>query len=106
MTPVAPETLEELNYERDVRDSGAKLARDHSESWAERCWRTILMLADRRIPFTADDVRARIGSPPVANAMGALFLRASKIGVIQAQGMRQSPRRGRHAGSLKLWVGV
>ena len=98
--------LEQLSYERDLRDSGMALAIEHSESWMDRGWRILTMLADSRIPFTVDDLRKRAGAPPVANALGGLFRQARAKGLIEPRGHRQSTRPGRHAGEVRLWVGV
>lgn len=98
--------LDQLAYERDCRDRGMVAAVEHAETWSERAWRILLMLADTRRPFTADVIHELCGAPPSSGAVGALFKAAAQRKVIQAVGLRQSKRDGRHAGLVRAWVGI
>ena len=100
------EQLDLLTLERELRDQGSDAAAAACDAWTVRAWSVLLMLADRRIPFTVDDLRDRVGDPPRPNAMGALTRHGARLGLIEQRGHRQSRRKGRHAGILRLWIGV
>jgi hypothetical protein len=95
-----------LEYERELRDRGMDVALEHVEDWTERAWRIIDMLASTRQVFTSDDLVRRCGVPSSANAVGAIFKQARKRGLIEPVGLGQSTRPGRHAGSIRRWVGT
>lgn len=89
-----------------ARDRGAEAAAQASSDWmrmAEDC------LADYIFDgtaFTADMVRDVCGPPPSANAMGALFLNASKAGLIQFVALERSSRIAGHRRRITVWRGT
>lgn len=103
-----------MNTPAGQADLFAELARDHgaegtlsaSEEWFARAWGALAYFADIGIEFTADDVRRRAGDPPTDNAIGALFLNASRQRIIRPVGRRRSTRLKRHAASLTVYVGA
>ena len=83
----------------------------HSD-WIERADDAIRELAGTRfaftgepIPFTAEDVRARVGPPAHPNSMGARMNAAAKRGLIVKAGTVKASRPERHANEMRLWVG-
>lgn|GEM_PF-4133388 len=66
-------------------------------------------LAESGTSFTADDITDVCGLPPVTgspNAVGGLFIVASRAGLIEAVGVSRSRRPSRHAGLQRCWKGT
>jgi hypothetical protein len=72
------------------------------EPWTERAWTYLERLApgDR---ITAESLRRAVGEPEEANALGAVFRRASKKGLLRYGGAEE--RAERHAARGR-WVRV
>lgn len=94
---------------RAVRDVGVA-AVDAASVAAHRTWRpkaeeALDELIQAGTPFTADDLRARVDEKPHhPNSIGALFIGASRRGLIRKIGYQQSKTKSRQAGSLALWI--
>lgn len=91
-----------------LRDRGAQLALDvQPVEWQEQVHACIANLAAAGGTFTSDDVTRECGDSPTGSkgAMGALFLAASKRGVIRRVGYTQSSRSSGHARALAVWQG-
>lgn len=101
----APVTL--ANLGRLLRDQGVACANGSMDRW----WRStatagLVHLAALGRPFTADDLRdLGIPEPSHPNYVGALFIGASKAGVIRPVGFAQARRPSRHASWMRQWVG-
>jgi hypothetical protein len=91
---------------RRSRDHGATIALWNADEWAKAAQLVLDELIERSRPFTSEDVRLVVGTPPSTGAFGALFLRAAKTGRIEAVGYERSRRPARHSGLLRLWIGV
>lgn len=91
-----------------LRDEGmARAALAVSGEWRDRAWQAIVDLADSGEEFTAQDVRDTAGEAPGhANAMGFLFTRARKLGLIRCIGRRTVDRPSLHGHELRVWVGT
>lgn len=97
---------------REFRDEGMRLSADHAESiepgWSESAYRVLTDYARGRASFTSEDYRdhlAGIGFPvPVPKALGGVFQKAAKRGVIRRIGFGIS--RERHLSPCPLWSGV
>jgi gamma-glutamyl:cysteine ligase YbdK (ATP-grasp superfamily) len=77
------------------------------EEWQAMAVGVIAMYADRREPFTAEDVRHHMDeSPHHANAWGAAFRAAQARGIITPTGYTQSHLRSRRNGVQRVWIGV
>ena len=63
------------------------------------------LAAGDRVDFTADTLTARIGQPDSPNAIGAIFGKASRAGLIHCVGVRTSTRIARHGGIQRVWRG-
>jgi hypothetical protein len=77
-----------------------------SEEWRDVAWDTLIKLANSGKPFNSDDIKERIGPPDHPNAVGSLFSKASRRGIIEVVGMR--PMRGAkaHARMTFLYIGI
>lgn len=87
------------------RDTGAQRSL-WDRDWTEDGERTIRDLAESGKDFTADAVSFRCGPGPSNGAMGALFLQASRAGLIECVGVRSSSRLQRHSGLQRVWRGA
>lgn len=88
-------------------DLGGNLARlaVHT-TWRVAADGAIADLAAAGEPFTAEDVRARIGGPPGhTGAVGGAFRAASKQGLIVVCGYRPASRPDAHGRILRVWHG-
>jgi hypothetical protein len=101
----APATL--ANLGRLLRDEGAARANGSMDRWWRSCATAgLLHLAALGQPFTADRLRdLGVPEPTHPNYVGALFIGASKAGVIRPVGFTTSRRPSRHAGVQRVWVG-
>ena len=86
-----------------LRDAGANSVLMRSRKWKENGLSLLMTLVAAGQEVTAEDVRSWLGDPPVPNAMGALFLAACKIGIIERVGYRRSGRTKRHAGLMGIY---
>lgn len=95
---------------RELRDEGSAAALAASDTvlgWKDRANAALVQLAKAGQPFTADDLVAAVGVPPHHNALGGLFLHASRRKVIRKTGeYRQGTRRAQHARAVPVWSGV
>jgi len=76
----------------------------HSD-WIEQADFWIETLAAVGRPFSAEDVRRRVGPPAHPNALGARMNAAAKRGLIVKAGTVKASRPERHANEMRLWVG-
>jgi hypothetical protein len=96
----------ELGQGVALRDVGTNSVLDRNHEWAERADRFLKTLAVSGYDFTAEDVSEEVGLPPHPNAMGGVFLRASKKGLIVPTGtVVRAERDARHASMLRVWRG-
>jgi len=102
-----------LQAELDFRDAGARRALDaSSDEWKRNARWVLGRLANSMMPFTADDLIAEAGLPNEQginrnNAVGSIFLNASKAGLIRPTGRRTpSKRAGNHGRYQTEWVGA
>lgn len=110
-----PRFPDELKAAVATRDRKARKALDSPEvaAWKARARDAIEWLAARGLPFTVDAVLERAGLPRGAigvnanNAVGALFLAASRAGRIRQTGRRlPTTRRTNNGRYVAEWVGV
>ena len=86
----------------------ATAVRNADESYSNRFFRAIEVLATSGAVFTADDARALAGDPPSAsspNVAGALFNAAAKTGLIEACGFARIGRVIGHGNRVVAWRG-
>lgn len=89
------------------RDAGAA-AVDAAvdDEWRTRARARLDQLAATGEPFTADDVVREVGIPARPNAVGALFLGASRARLIERTGaLDLGTRAAQHARRLPVWTG-
>lgn len=108
--PPQAESLFDLEEGRALRDDGASHAGDGAPAALTSGWRVkadecIDRLAKDGREFSADDLVAEVGEPPVPNMLGGVFLSASKRGMIRTVGYRQGQRPSAHARVQRVWAG-
>jgi hypothetical protein len=89
-----------------VRDVGAQAALAFDRDWSDAAADALRKLAARGMTFSAEDVRDLVGDPPTPNAFGAVFLQASRAGVIEPVGFVKSRRIQRHRSWTQTWRGL
>jgi hypothetical protein len=91
----------------ELRDQGMALVNEATpEQWKDEADSLIVSMARSGAEFTAEDVRAWVGNPPKANAMGARFMAALRSGIIERAGWKHASRREAHARALAVYRGV
>jgi len=97
-----------LDEGRKLRDAGvSSVLTNELDAWKRDASQALAMLASNGEPFSADDIRERVGNPPHHfNAMGAVFRVASIQGLIRRVGYEQSTRSSRHASFRSMWIGT
>lgn len=97
-----------------VAEIGAKSTTGHGALLAESArpwfdvlaWRQAVERAARDgEPFTADTLRDRFDLPDIGSAVGGIFMRARRAGLIRRVGYQPSTRASRAGGVVAVWVG-
>ena len=91
-----------------AKADGIQRADDHADAeWREQAFEAIQWCARMRITFTADDVWERLGESDASThepaALGPVFLRASKAGLIVKTGGQIPSRNHRRHRDLTVW---
>ena len=77
------------------------------DEWVDMALGVIAMYAERRIPFTAEDVRRHLDEGPShPNAWGRAFTVARRRGLIVSTGHTVSRTRSRKGGVVAIWIGA
>lgn len=93
---------------REARDDAIARADDHANpEWRERAYQAVRKVARMRLDFTADEVWDELADVSETthnpSALGPVFLRAAKAGVIVKTGeLRLSKHTQRHR-DLTVW---
>lgn len=112
--PVAPEASGQLTIEQSLdegqrrRDRGQQAALlSSSVGWKALAERAIAELAATGQPFTAEDLRERVGRPLGSsdNCMGAVFGTAARAGIIEPIAYTQAKRPEAAGRVLRVWRG-
>lgn len=93
---------------RLVRDEGIERANGNGSAWWRSCAdAAIAYLAATGLPWSSDDLYD-LGLPPAEHPcrIGGAVHAAAKAGLIRQTGFALSRRRSRHAGVVRVWVGV
>lgn len=85
------------------RDEGIDRVLASPNPWAEKARQGVLDLAMSGSRFTAEDLRALVGDPPVDNMMGALLHTMRVQGLIEAHGYRVATRKEAHGRPIVVW---
>ena len=86
--------------------SPAVLETDPAE-WQAMAVGVIAMYAERRTPFTADEIRHHLDEHPAhPNAWGAAFTTAKARGLIAPTGYTTSNTASRRGGVNRVWIGT
>lgn len=98
---------EQLRIGEALRDQGmARVLMFTPDEWKARALEAIGELARTGEPFTSEELRAIVGDPPKANAMGSIFNAAAMRKIIRHCGWRKASRPGMHATDLREWIGT
>ena len=89
-----------------VRSEGEQRAFFNAEDWVVEAEAEIARLAQSGAHFSADDIVAEVGPAPSTGAVGAIFRRAARAGVIEPVGVTTSRRVSRHSGLQRMWRGL
>lgn len=73
------------------------------EEWVKAARDAVLVFCRADIKFSADDIRKRIGDPPVPNALGALLNDCAKARLIRDVGTTRSTRPEAHGRKVTVW---
>lgn len=103
--------LYDLKHGLELRDVGATASLAHADqvvpNWVDCAFSILETFARDRIQFSSDDFRAFaagiLPEPPHHNSYGALFIKASKSGIIRANGYVKARRLSAHARVIMLW---
>lgn len=98
-----------LNFDqaRAQRDAGMQLAADHAASedpgWADKAYDALVSYARAHRAFTSEEFRSGSGvkSPTTPKALGPIFRRAARDGVIEKGGFAIAKER--HLSPCVLW---
>lgn len=104
-----PSLEDALEDARQARDAGASDALNAAHGWVRVHLEEHLdELIRERVHFTAEDLRARAGTPLASspNTIGSVILAASKKGRIECTGYRESTRPEARCRILRVWQGV
>jgi hypothetical protein len=92
------------DYVRDqverARDTGLLTAERDDQEWADRALQ-YLEGPQVGLVVSADDLRHELGTSP---AMGSVFRKASRAGLIEAHGITESSAPSRRKGITRTWV--
>ncbi len=105
-----PLRCQQIDEARAAKDSGIARADRHANpAWKKAAYAVVLRFALRGKPFTADDIVESIPlkvSTHQPSALGPVFLRAAKAGVIYKTGRLVPTRLARRHRDLTEWKGV
>jgi hypothetical protein len=90
------------------RDLGIELVLERQSDYRQQVEACIRWFTAGGQDFNADDVRFMCGDPPrgvSTNLVGALFMGASRAGLIRAVGWTHSARVIGHANTVRVWRG-
>lgn len=91
------------------RDHGVERVLEQKSEYRFKIEVAIASLAETGLEFGSDDVRRLAGDPPrgvSTNVTGALFIAASKTGLIRPIGFGYSARVIGHHNLTRRWIGV
>ena len=96
----------------DLKAQGQQLALDAKPEWKDEAREAIKCLAVLSVPFTSEDVIAKVGLPSgevgtnTNNAVGAVMTAAAKAGIIRRVGYTNSKRPSSHGAVIAQWKGA
>ena len=95
----------------ELKEQGTEAALQHADkvhmNWSDFALALLESFARGRAPFTAEDFRKHftgvLPDPPSCNAIGAMFSRAAKAGILQHSGYTLAQRRAARSRVLRVW---
>ena len=99
---------------RDLRDASIRIAEDHANEvkprWSDTAYEFLLSYIKTKDQFMAEDVRKAsygiVPTPPSNRAWGAIFVRATKSGLIRRIGFKNVKNPLAHCTPATLWQTV
>jgi hypothetical protein len=88
-----------------VRRTGEQAALSFDRDWSDEAIEALERLAADGIQFTADHLIELVGEPASPNAIGSVFGKAARAGLIRCVGYTTSRRITRHGGLQRIWRG-
>jgi hypothetical protein len=90
---------------QEARDDAMRRAEENADrEWKERAWGYLARFAACCETFKAEDLwKAGLDKPREPRAIGPLFMRAAREGLIEYAGTERSVSKARHAGSASVW---
>lgn len=89
-----------------LKEQGVQRVLENNEEWADLAMSYLKSVAAWG-DFTSDDLHVTCTAngiaPPHRNAWGALFRKASKLGLIKRVGYRKSQRPASHSRVVAVW---
>lgn len=95
-----------FNASWTARQDGIQRSEDHADAeWKRAAFDAVMTAARLKVTFTADDVWDRISdaSTHEPSALGPVFLRASRAGLIVKTGALRPSRNARRHRDLTVW---
>ena len=91
---------------RDLRDEGMERAERGQDAWKAMAWNELVRQSRTGSRITAASITDVVGLPGRRNAIGALFSKAKRAGLIAEVGFEQATRASRHASRQLVWRGT
>lgn len=85
---------------------GGQVALNFDKAWGEGALEALEQLAADGLEFTTDALLQLVGQPSSRGAVGGVFKKAAKAGLIRCVGVTNSQRISGHGGLQRVWVGV
>lgn len=109
--PAPTSRQEGLAEGRALRDAGTEAAGSGTPAALASAWRAkaaeaMTTLARSGEEFSADDLVAIAGEPPVPNMLGGVFMSAARRDLINAVGFTTASRPSAHARVQRTWKGA
>ena len=104
--PVADLAEGRRRRDEGTEAAGSGIAGALASAWRVKAAQAMASLAASGEEFSADDLVAIAGEPPVPNMLGAVFLAASRADQINAVGFTQAARPSARARVQRTWRGA
>lgn len=95
-------SVNQLQLGLERKEAGQRLALSHAQEWADAVIRFVSSLP-RGKEIDAEYIRSVCGSPPSQNAIGGVFSRMVKQGLIRKVGWKKAHRVSRHASEIRFY---
>jgi hypothetical protein len=95
-TAMMGESLKQMGFDKLLVSTGG---------WIDYAGDVLSRLCAHQAELTADDLRSLVGTPPHPNAVGAVFSKAARAGLIRDTGrVVKSARPDAHSRKITVWA--